>query len=170
MQTNRITFDAVRTACWRDNCRQYRAYLLDGELLFLNVGKAAGDQPSISHSAGIEGVIASLVFSGLWWWRREAISVSEQSFKGATDDDLRALADEKGSFRVAVADLQEVTIRSRSFWVSAFCCPPPHAGLLRFVHPDRGRMTFALPTGHDMLTAFESLRPLLGERLAVNIV
>jgi hypothetical protein len=83
---------------------------------------------------------------------------------------LLALSEADGSFRVSVAGLEGVGVRSRSFWLTLFCAAGDHAGVLRFTHPTRGRLTFTLPTGHDLLTAFESLRPLLGERLAVSIV
>src|SRR5207245_1945899 len=53
MYSDRIAFDAIRTACWRDNGRQYRVFLRDGELLFLNVGHAAGSRPQVNASAGI---------------------------------------------------------------------------------------------------------------------
>jgi hypothetical protein len=170
MQTDRIAFDAIRTACWRDNGRQYRVFLLDGELLFLHVGQAAGGRLTIHAAGGIEAVVVGLICSGMWWWRREKIKDSERAFHTATADELLALADEEGSFRVPVADLQDVAIGSRSFWLTLLYAAPDHAGVLRFTHPTRGALTFALPTGHDLLTAFESLRPLLGERMAVSIV
>ncbi len=170
MHTDRIAFDAIRTACWRDNGRQYRVFLRDGELLFLHVGKAAGSRPQVTGTVGLEGLVIALVVSAVWWWRREKIKGSEHSFNAATDDDLLALSEEEGSFRVPIADLEGVSVRSRSFWFSLFYAAGDHAGVFRFTHPSRGPLTFALPTGHDLLTAFESLRPLLGERLAVNIV
>jgi hypothetical protein len=170
MHTDRIAFDAIRTACWRDNARQYRVFLRDGELLLLYVGHAAGSRPPITASGGIEGVLIALIWGAWWWWRREKIKGSEQAFNAATDDELLALADEEGSFRVPVADLQDVAVRSRSFWLTLLYAAPDHTGVLRFTHPTRGVLTFALPTGHDLLTTFEALRPLLGERLAVSIV
>jgi hypothetical protein len=170
MHTERIAFDAIRTACWRDNGRQYRVVLRDGELLFLHVGQAAGSRPQVNAAAGIEGVVIALTVSAVWWWRREKIKGAERSFNAATDDDLLALSEEDSSFRVSVADLEGVGVRSRSFWLTLFYAAGDHAGVLRFTHPTRGRLTFTLPTGHDLLTAFESLRPLLGERLAVSIV
>jgi hypothetical protein len=170
MSTGRIAFDAVRTACWRDNGRQYRVVLRDGELLFLYVGRAAGSRPIVTGSSGIEGVVISVIASGVWLWRRETIKGTERALGAATDDELLALSEEEGSFRVAVADLEGVAIRSRSFWLMLLCAAGNHAGVLRFTHPTHGKLTFTLPTGHDMLTAFEALRPLLGERLAVSIV
>src|SRR5207244_5085878 len=104
------------------------------------------------------------------WWQRQRHEVKWRALGGATDDDLLAIADEEGSLRIPLTGLQDVTIRSRSFWLSLFYCAPPHSGVLRFTHPTRGRLTFVFPTAHDMLRAFESLRPLLGERLAVNVV
>jgi hypothetical protein len=170
MPTDRIAFDTIRTACWRDNGRQYRVFLRDGELLFLHVGQAAGSRPLVTGVAGLEGAVISLIVSTFWWWRRERIKGTERAFDAATDDDLLALSEEEGSFRVPIADLEGVSVRSRSFWLTLFYAAGDHAGVLRFTHPTHGRLTFALPTGHDLLTAFESLRPLLGERLAVNIV
>jgi hypothetical protein len=170
MHTDRIAFDAIRTACWRDNGLQYRVFLRDGELLFLHVGQAAGCRPQVNASAGIEGAVIALAVSAVWWWRREKIKGAERSFHAATDDELLARADEDGSFRVAVADLEGVAVQSRSFWLTICYAAGDHAGVLRLTHPTRGRLTFTLPTGHDLLTAFEALRPLLGERLAVNIV
>ncbi|HEX5271068.1 MAG TPA: hypothetical protein VFW33_11290 [Gemmataceae bacterium] len=170
MPTDRIAFDAIRTACWRDNGRQYRVFLRDGELLFLYVGRAAGSRPIVTGSAGIEGVVVAVIASAVWWWRREKIKGSERSFNAANEDDLLALSEEEGSFRVPVAEIDAVAVRSRSFWLTLLYAAGDHAGVLRFTHPTRGRLTFALPTGHDLLTVFESLRPLLGERLAVSIV
>ena len=63
MHTDRIAFDAIRTACWRDNGRQYRVFLRDGELLFLHVGQAAGSRPQITGTAGIEGLVAAVVIA-----------------------------------------------------------------------------------------------------------
>jgi hypothetical protein len=170
MPTDRIAFDAIRTACWRDNGRQYRVVLRDGELLFLHVGHAAGSRPVVTGSNGLEGLIVSLIVSGLWWWRREKIKGTERALGAATDDDLLALSEEEGSFRVPIADLDGAAVGSRSFWLTLFYAAGDHAGVLSFTHPTRGKLTFTLPTGHDLLTAFESLRPLLGERLAVSIV
>lgn len=170
MPTDRFAFDAIRTACWRDNGRQYRVFLRDGELLFLHVGQAASCRPQFMGAAGIEGAVISLIVSAAWWWRREKIKGTERTFNAATDDDLLAQSEEEGSFRIAIADLEDVAVHSRSFWLTLFYTAGDHAGVLRFTHPTRGRLTFTLPTGHDLLTAFESLRPLLGERLAVNIV
>lgn len=170
MHTERIAFDAVRTACWRGNRRQYRVYLLNGELLFLRVGSAAVAPQEIHAPGGIVEVVVTLALNAVGWWQRERLQVRERALDAATDDDLLAVADEEGSFRVPVADLEDVSIRSRSFWLSLFYCPPRHDGVLRFTHPTRGRLTFVLPTGHDMMTAFESPRPLLGGRLAVNVV
>ncbi len=170
MPTDRIAFDAIRSACWRDNGRQYRVFLRDGELLFLHVGQAAGSYPGVSGSTGLDGLIVSLVVSAVWWWRREKIKGAERSFTAATDDDLLAHSESEGSFRVPIADLDGVAIGSRSFWLTLCCAAGDHAGVLRFTHPAHGKLTFTLPTGHDLLTAFESLRPLLGERLAVSIV
>jgi hypothetical protein len=170
MHTDRIAFDAIRTACWRDSGRQYRVFLCDGELLFLHVGQAAGSRPQVTGSAGIGGLVITLIVSAAWWWRREKIKGTERTFNAATDDDLLALSEEEGSFRVPIAELEGVAVRSRSFWLTLCYAAGDHAGVLRFTHLDRGKLTFTLPTGHDLLTAFESLRPLLGERLAVNIV
>jgi hypothetical protein len=170
MHTDRISFEAVRTACWRDNRRLYRVFLHDGELLFLRVGTAAISPTQVHAPSGIETVAVALVVNAVSWWQREQLLVKDRALDDATDDDLLAIAAEADSFRIPVADLQDVAIRSRSFWLTLFYCPPDHAGILRFTHPTRGRMTFVFPTAHDMLTAFEVLRPLLGERLAVSVV
>jgi hypothetical protein len=170
MHTDRISFDAVRTATWRENRRLYRVVLRDGELLFLWVGTAALSPCTIHAPSGIESVAVALVVNAVGWWQREQLLVRDRTLDTATDDELLAIAEEEGSFRVPVADLEDVAIRPRSFWLTLFCSPPDHIALLRFTHPTRGKLTFALPTGHDMLTAFESLRPLLGERLAVSVV
>jgi hypothetical protein len=170
MNTDRIAFDAIRTACWRDNGRQYRVFLRDGELLFLHVGQTAGSRPLVAGTAGIEGVFIALIVSAVWWWRREKIKGAERCFTAATDDDLLTLSEEEDSFRVPIVDLEDVALRSRSFWLTLLCAAGDHTGVLRFTHPTLGRLTFTLPTGHDLLTAFESLRPLLGARLAVSIV
>jgi hypothetical protein len=170
MHTDRIVFDAVRTASWRDNRRLYRVHLLNGELLFLPVGTAGLGQHALHPEGGIVEIIGTTIFNMIAWCQRQRHESKWRALDGASDDDLQAIADEEGSLRIPLADLRDVAIRSRSIWLSLFCCAPPHAGVLRFTHPTRGPLTFVFPTSHDMLTAFESLRPLLGERLAVNVV
>ena len=170
MSTDHTFFDTIRTATWRDNRRLYRVYLLGGELLFLPVGVAGLGQQPLHPEGGLAEVIGTAVFNLIAWFQRQRHEVKWRALDGATDEDLLAIADEKGSLRVPLAELRDVSIRSRSFWLSLFCCAPSHAGVLRFTDPTRGRLTFVFPTSHDVLRAFESLRPLLGERLAVNVV
>jgi hypothetical protein len=170
MPTPRVSFDAVRTASWRYNRRLYRVLPFGGELLFLQIGQAAFAKCDVHAPSGIEAVAAALVVNAVSWWQREQILVTEQPLDNATDDDLLAIAEQEESFRIAPADLRDVRIGPKSFWLTFFYGAPEHVAVLRLTHPTRGRFAFALPTGHDMLTAFEVLRPLLGERLAVSVV
>jgi hypothetical protein len=168
MHADRIVFDALRTACWRDNGRLYRVYLLNGELLFLPVGHIPLGTSPVHAPGGATQLIVTLIANLIGWWQRQRHEVKWKALDAATDDDLLAIADEEGSLRISLADVRDVTIGSRSFWLSFLA--PSHAGVLRFTHPTWGRLTFVFPTPHDMLRAFESLRPLLGERLAANVV
>ncbi len=163
-------FDAVRTSTWHHNRRLYRVFVRDGELLFVRVGFGGLDQQPLHPEGGILELLATAAFNLVAWWQRQRHEAKWKALRGASGDDLLAMADEDGSLRVPLADLRDVSIRSRSFWLSLFCGAPPHASVLRFTHPARGRLTFVFPRSHDMLTAFESLRPRLGERLAVNVV
>src|SRR5947209_8698887 len=118
MHTQRISFEAVRTACWRENRRLYRVFVRDGELLFLQVGFAAIGPCAVHAPGGIESVAVAVAVNAVSWWQRERLLVRDRALDAATDDDLLAIAEEEGSFRVAVADLEDVAIRSRSFWLS----------------------------------------------------
>jgi hypothetical protein len=169
MPSDRIVFDAVRTACWRDNGRLYRTYLLGGELLFLPVGMAELGQSAIHAPGGLVQLIATVCLNIVGWFQRQRHEIKWRALDGATDEDLAAIAGEDG-YRIPVDDLREVSLRSHSVWLSLFYCAPSHAGVLRLTHPTHGRLAFLFPTSHDLLTAFEALRPLLGDRLAVHVV
>jgi hypothetical protein len=170
MPTDRVVLDAVRSGCWRDNGRLYRAYLVNGELLLLPVGMAELGQSAIHAPGGLVQLIATICLNIVGWWQRQRHENKWRALDGATDDELLAVADEPGSFRLALADLRDVALQSSSVWLSLAYCAPSHAGVLRLTHTRHGRLAFLFPTSHDMLTAFEALRPLLGDRLAVNVV
>jgi hypothetical protein len=154
--------------------RSYRVYILPKQLLFLDCpapdDRSASEKVvmGVSIQGGLIGAMIGGAIAGAIQQNRLAKTRDRDwTLNMADTDELIAMAErEQDSFALDLEDLRDVVIEGLTFWQRAFAdrC----AARLKFLHPVRGPLTFALPRPIDVGVAIKQLPPLLDERITVD--
>jgi hypothetical protein len=162
-------FHAKATYMWRKN-RFYRVYVRPDELWFIEAGSALSPEMAL-QGAAIHGLVGGLVGGIIAHNVRKHTTARQSLLDAASEDELGQLAAaEKPNFRAIIGDLSDVRIEPKSVWHGLAYSNPQHAGLLYFSHPDHGTMKLEFASPPEVRTAIDLLRPVLGDRLKVNVV
>ena len=154
-------FRGVAPFTWTPN-RLYRVYILPGELVFIYAGSGG----EVSAAVGAQfGLLGGLIAAAANPKRKN--EQRQQQLDSAGLDKL--IADHKHNFRAPAADLSEVSIDPRSFWLAAMYSQPQHLGVFRFTHAEKGKMCLCIGAADDMKVAIENLPRALGDLVAVNV-
>jgi hypothetical protein len=141
--------------------KRYRVYVRPRELVFIYAG--AGDD--LERSVGVHfGLVGAAIASAITARKKKKQS---QRLEGSSVDEL--LTSHKHNFRAGPSELSELTIDPRSYWVASFQNQPKHAGILRFTHPEKKRVTLCVDSVDDMKVAVENLPRAIGSHIVVNV-
>jgi hypothetical protein len=135
--------------------------MLPGELAFVYEGSGFDIETGVGAAFGLVGALVASAVSAAKKKR------AEQYLEGKTLDEL--MTDDKRSFRASASELLDVRIDPSSFWTGAIHSVNAHAGILRFGHPEKRRMTLCIDSVDDMKVAVENIRRTLGGHIAINV-
>lgn len=162
-------FHAKATYLWRKN-RFYRVYVRPDELWFIEAGSSITPELAM-QGAAMHGLVGGIVGGIVAHNSRKFTTARQGLLDAASEDELGQMAAaEKPNFRAAIADLSDVRIEPKSFWHGIQYSNPKHAGILHLSHPDHGALKLEFASPEEVLAAINSLTPVLGERLRVNVV
>jgi hypothetical protein len=155
-------FHARATYAFKPN-RFYRVYVTAAELIFVEAGPGDGQQ--VARQMAMQGGLIGGLIGAL---------VAKQKQKKAAAR-ARALDDSTAGEIVRLADEGKNNFRSRASEIDEASFEPPglkntHAGRLRLRHRERGKMTLEVATVDDMRTALDTVPPLLGDTVKINVV
>jgi hypothetical protein len=167
MQPQPPHFNAGQIAFWNSNRHVYRVYVLPNELLFLKLGTGFRDPRSAAATGGaIGGGLAALIAGR----KMKQIAEKQKQLDEADVEELRRLAaTEKGSFVAVPEELTNLRLDPPSGFLGVMLSGAPHAGLLCFSHPKRGKYKLELFTPEDAKSAYLELPRALGAQIAVNV-
>ncbi len=163
-------FHAIAAFIFRPN-RLYRVYVRSDELVFIYIGSGG-------EFASAMGLICPVSDEGPEVQSLErftdtvphdsAIARRLEVLDRTPLSDL--IDDHKHNFRAPFPELSHVRLEPMSIAHAEGYSDPNHVGLLKFRHQSRGRFTLGVQGLADMRTALTLLSPLLGEKLAVDVV
>lgn len=142
--------------------RLYRVYVLPLELVFVYAGSGENYAAGLGVHFGAVGALLAAALDP-----SKKIRKRQEYLDGMSIDKL--VSDHKHNFRAPIESLTEVSINPRSGWLAAMYHQPNHAGVVQFIHTEKGKMRLCLQTIDDMKMAIEVLPVALGQNVAVNV-
>ncbi len=148
--------------------RQYRVYVCDDELLFLDrTPYAAPAGRMLAYMCG--GLLGALAFHAATKGARDQVAARLREMDWSDDIRLRMMADEDpNSFRVLPEDMSDVSVEPPTFWQRWGVFRARCAGMLCFRDALQGPVRLELPEEGDMRRVLRDLPEWLDGAVAVN--